>query len=95
MVATWRQKFQFFHKKTEQRRKVNTIQKLKDGNGAWWRGQENMERILLTYFSDLFKSSLPEHINEEVNVVQGKIKEEQFRWCEEKFSATKVKEALF
>lgn len=53
----------------EQRRKVNSIQNMKDENGVWWRGQENVERIMVTYFSDLFTSSLPEHIDKVVNVV--------------------------
>lgn len=61
---------------------------MKDGNRAWWRGNDNVERILVTYFTELFTSSLPENIVEVTSVVQGKIKEDHFRWCEEQFSVS-------
>lgn len=50
---------------------------------------------MVSYFSDLFTLSTPENIAEVCSVVRGKFKEDHFRWCEESFSASKVKEALF
>lgn len=40
----------FFHGKTSQRKKMNSIKKLKDDNGCWWNGDVHCERILVDYF---------------------------------------------
>lgn len=48
----------FFHGKANQRKKTNHIKKLKDDDGVWWSGQDNVEKVLLRYFVDLFASSI-------------------------------------
>jgi hypothetical protein len=53
----------FFHGKASQRKKVNHIKKLKDPNGAWWHGEENVERLLIDYFADIFSTSDPENVD--------------------------------
>lgn len=47
----------FFHKKVDQRKLTNKISKLKYENGQWWRGEESCERIISSYFENLFSSS--------------------------------------
>lgn len=49
----------FFHGKANQRRRVNEVRKLKDEAGIWGYGRNNVEKILLNFFSDLFSSSTP------------------------------------
>lgn len=85
----------FFHRKADQRRKTNTINKLKDDNGYWWRGDIKCERVLVKYFSDIFSSFIPTNIQEVCLLVQGKLRPEPIRWCEESFTPREVEEALF
>lgn len=44
-MAVWLQEkdrnTKFFHRKAKQRRKINSIIKLRDDNGMWWRDWEN------------------------------------------------------
>lgn len=63
----------FFHGKANQRRKTNEIQKLKDSDGVWWKGEDHVERILIDYFSDIFSSSNPGDIDVVCEVVRGKL----------------------
>ncbi|XP_058746012.1 uncharacterized protein LOC131618873 [Vicia villosa] len=56
----------FFHKKDNHRRQTNLISKLKDEAGYWWRGEDNVERLMVSYFSNLFSSSMHENIEEDV-----------------------------
>lgn len=49
----------FFHNKAKQRGKTNVIQKLKDEDGIWRHGDDNVESVLLNFFEDLFSSSDP------------------------------------
>jgi len=69
----------FFHNKASQRAKVNHISKLKDEDGAWWKGEEQIERVLITYFDDLFSTSNPSNIEATCDVVKGKIFDEHKR----------------
>ncbi|XP_058757456.1 uncharacterized protein LOC131630719 [Vicia villosa] len=85
----------FFHGKASQRRKTNLIKKIKDENGYWWRGHDNYERILVTYFTDIFSSSFPTNMVEVCKVVEGRLKAEHVRICEESYTAAEVKTALF
>lgn len=63
----------FFHGKASQRRKVNEISKLKDELGVWWRGEENVEKLLIHYFSDLFTTSMPNDLEDTCKVVKDKL----------------------
>ncbi|XP_058774622.1 uncharacterized protein LOC131648906 [Vicia villosa] len=91
----WSRNSKFFHVKANQRRKTNAIKKIKDENGHWWRGQENCERILVTYFADIFSSTFPTNIAEVCKVVEGRLTTEHIRICEEVYTAVEVKTALF
>ncbi|CAI8583575.1 unnamed protein product [Vicia faba] len=84
----------FFHGKENQRRKKNHIAKLKDDKGIWWRGEKHCERILLSYFSDIFSSSGLSNIEEVCQVMKGKINSQQKLWCQAPYSSLEVKEVL-
>ncbi|PNX92710.1 ribonuclease H [Trifolium pratense] len=88
------QNTKFFHNKASQRSKVNEIKKIKDEDGVWWRGDQNVERVLINYFEDLFTSSNPSNIEATCEVVQGKLSEEHKAWCETDFSREEIKEAI-
>lgn len=60
----------FFHGKASKWRKMNEITKLKDDQGIWWRGDENVERILINYFSELFTTSLSIDLDATCQVVR-------------------------
>lgn len=66
----------FFHNKANQRAKVNNIKKIKDENGVWWKGEEQVERVLINYFDDLFSSSNLSNIVETCEVVKGKLSDD-------------------
>lgn len=83
----------FFNGKANQRRKVNALKKLKDENGVWRHGQENIERILLTFFSDLFSSSDPSGMDQACLAIQKRLGEKHKVWCEKPFSRREVREA--
>lgn len=84
----------FFHGKADQRRKTNTIKKMKDSNGNLKRGDKNYENILLDYFLELFATSNPSDISKICSIVKGKLFENSKEWCGLVYSAKEVKEAL-
>lgn len=47
----------FFHTKASNRKQRNWIKGLKDDNGQWQEGLDNIEHVATKYFSSLFISS--------------------------------------
>lgn len=84
----------FFHGKASQRRKVNKTTKLKDDQGIWWRGDENVERILTNYFSDLFTTSWPTKLNDTSAVVGDKLHADLRNWCGMSYTSEDVQHAI-
>lgn len=84
----------FFHNKASQRKKVNEIKKIKDEDGVWWRGEENVERVMISYFDDLFASSNPSEMEEICSMIRNKLNEEMKDWCNSVYSEEDVHEAL-
>lgn len=73
----------FFHGKAGQRKKTNTIMKLKDSDGVKRRDDDNCEKLLISYFSSLFTSSHFTNISNLCEVVKGKLTEDHKSWCTE------------
>ncbi|PNX64854.1 hypothetical protein L195_g054234, partial [Trifolium pratense] len=84
----------FFHNKASQRSKVNNIKKIKDEDGVWWRGEEQVEKVFINYFEELFSSSNPSNIEETCEVVKGKLSDNHKTWCEKEYTKEEVKEAI-
>lgn len=84
----------FFHGKASQRRQTNGIKKLKDVDGVWWHGEENIERVLINYFAELFSTSYPTDIERTCEVVRGKLSEEHKTWCARTFTEEDIVEAI-
>ncbi|CAJ2634985.1 unnamed protein product [Trifolium pratense] len=80
----------FFHNKASQRSKVNNIQKIIDEDGVWWRGEEQVEKVFINYFEDLFSSSNPSNIAE-CEMVKGKLSNNHKTWCEMEYTREEVK----
>jgi hypothetical protein len=74
---------------------VSAIKKLKDEAGVWWRGEENVERVLINYFEELFSSSNPINIEATCQVVNGKLSNEHKSWCELNYTREEIKEAIY
>ena len=47
----------FFHASTIQRRDRNRIQRLKNSNGEWVEGQEEVTRVILEHFQEVYNST--------------------------------------
>ena len=47
----------FFHCRATQRKRKNTIQRLRDATGQWSTGKEEVVDILMSYFQGLFTSA--------------------------------------
>lgn len=84
----------FFHNKATQRAKVNNISKLRHEDGVWWKGEEQIERVLISYFDDLFSTSTPSNIEATCDVVKGKLSDEHKSWCDRDFTREEINEAI-
>lgn len=84
----------FFHGKADQRRKINEIKKLKDEDGRWWSGHENVEKLMVKFYTDLFTSSNPSGIGQTCESIQKKLSPEQAIWCNRQFTCDEIKMAI-
>jgi hypothetical protein len=84
----------FFHGKANQRRKNNEIKKIKDEDGVWWHGQDQIEKVMLNFFSELFATSVPSGMNQVCSAIQTKLSREHHEWCGMPFTGEDVKEAI-
>lgn len=81
----------FFYNKASQRHKVNEIKKIKDDDGVWWRGDDKIERVLVSYFDNLFASSNPTEVEETCSVIRNKLTNDMRNWCSTVHTAEDVK----
>ncbi|XP_042962309.1 uncharacterized protein LOC122296569 [Carya illinoinensis] len=62
----------YFHMKASQRRRKNRLVRIKDGNGSWHTGDQR-DRVIVSYFEDLFRSSNPNGSLDFLRSLTGKI----------------------
>ncbi|MCI20715.1 ribonuclease H protein, partial [Trifolium medium] len=55
---------------------------------------ENVERILVDYFTEMFTSSDPLEVDKTCEVVAGKLNDDQVRWFSQPFAREEVEEAI-
>lgn len=60
----------------------------------WWFGEENVERLLINYFSDLFSTSYPTGIGSTCDVVKGKLSADHKSICARQFTGEEIIEAI-
>lgn len=73
---------------------MNEIKKLKSEDGVWQFGDENVERLLINYFSELFSTLGPLDIGNVCDVVSGKLSAAHKEWWDHIFTAAEVCEAI-
>ena len=66
----------YFHSEASNRFQKNLIDGLLDQNGCWQELEKEIERIVLDYYSNLFKSLGPRDFSELVEAVELKITHE-------------------
>ncbi|CAL1385032.1 unnamed protein product [Linum trigynum] len=84
-----------FHAKATERRRKNTIRKLKDEGGRLHRGQEEVTECLTTYYGDLFESKIDGVGWSVINAVERKVTEEMNQRLMRPFTADEIQTALF
>ncbi|KAH7853402.1 hypothetical protein Vadar_001983 [Vaccinium darrowii] len=85
----------FFHAKTVQRRAQNRIRGLENENGIWMEGENEVENIVLGYFTGIFTSSNPYGFDEVLSCVQQRVSPVMNARLTRQVTAAEVKEALF
>jgi hypothetical protein len=84
----------YFHLKANQRRKRNKITELKDNNGQVWRDYEDIEKILVEHFKNLFQKQQTQNIARTVEVVKDKLNQEMMHNLGDKFTEIEVYNAI-
>lgn len=84
----------FFHGKENQRRKINEISKMKDEHGILWRGDKNVERLLVNYFSSLFTTSDPVNMELTCEVIRDRLSAYHISWCSRTYSDEEIEESI-
>jgi hypothetical protein len=84
----------YFHMKASQRRKRNRITELKDNNGHVVRDYEDIEKILVEHFQNLFQKQQTHNIDKTVEVVKDKLNQEMKKNLGDKFTEIEVYNAI-
>ncbi|KAK3193079.1 hypothetical protein Dsin_024389 [Dipteronia sinensis] len=87
----------FFHSKATDRRRRNRIQKLFDSSGITHTNEEEIQKVLLNYFSVLFQHSNPscEQWKELLDSVQHRLSKRSRYFLYMPFLASEVKKIVF
>lgn len=85
----------FFHARTAQRRVQNRIHGLEDEHGSWKEGNNEIQGIILRYFSAIFSSSDPAGFDTVLNCVGERVTESMNRRLIRPLRAEEVTEAVF
>lgn len=64
---------QFFHSWASPRRKVNFIASIQDVTGVVWTKPEDINRVFINYYQDLFATSHPSGIEETIGDVHPRV----------------------
>ncbi|XP_019184779.1 PREDICTED: uncharacterized protein LOC109179736 [Ipomoea nil] len=84
----------FYHMYASHRKKKNTIYKLMNDNGDWMEG-DNMNTIILEYFSQIFSSGDPIDGNDLFSEISPRVTQTQNDQLLRPFVITEVRDALF
>lgn len=84
----------YFHKKTTQRNKRNTIKSIQDADGRCWSDINHINSIFIDYFTNIFATSNPTNMQDTIEVVKNIIKPDMHEYLQQDFTATEVFEAI-
>ena len=85
----------FFHSKASQRRRRNWIQGIKNSEEVWVKDGEDITRVALDYFDNLFQAGACDKTNECLSAVTPKVTPDMQQILVSDFSAKEIKTALF
>ena len=85
----------FFHSKASQRRRWNFIQGIRDEGDNWVEAQEDIARVAISYFGNLFSAGVCDRIEECLQAIPCKVTEEMRQSLSREVSADEIREALF
>ena len=85
----------FFHASTIQRRDRNRIQRLKDSNGEWVEGQEDVTRMILAHFQEVYSSAPIQNIEDCVAVIPKLVTDDMNNELSKPISDSEIKKAVF
>ena len=84
----------FFHSKASQRRRRNYITRLHDGNGNWCTNQQQIRDTIVDFYTNLFTSNIPDHLEEVIDVIPKVVTAEMNASLTSEFIALEVEVAL-
>jgi hypothetical protein len=84
----------FFHQKANQRRKKNIIKEILDNQGQKYTEHEDIERVLIEHFKELFQNQETLQIQETVKVVEEKLNTDMKELLGAEFSNEEVYHAI-
>ena len=84
----------FFHATANQRHRKNRIERLRDGDGRWKDEPEDVENIILNYFSTIFSTDHPEDFEASLSAVNSRVSDEMNDFLLREFKEDEVWSAL-
>lgn len=84
----------FFHTIASQRRRKNRIIGLKDNNGVWQGSDEDMQSIVLNYFSSIYQSDQPSQFSPITDAIERRVTDEMNNSLLKEFRPDEVRQAL-
>ncbi|KAL9677317.1 hypothetical protein QQ045_005545 [Rhodiola kirilowii] len=88
----------YFHSRASQRRKRNTVNKIKDSNGSWITDEIEMCKEAVNYFSNIFTTSYQgNEVNweESLSIIDSSNSSEQSEFLRAPFTQSEVQNAIF
>ena len=84
----------YFHSRATQRRRKNTIQKLRSTNGQWSSSNDEVAEILIGYFQDLYTSANQDSCDAATESIEKVINSSLNNQLEQEFAAWEVQKAI-
>ncbi|KAI9112067.1 hypothetical protein K1719_016963 [Acacia pycnantha] len=85
----------FFHLTTVIRRTRNAILSIKDGNGLWTRDKKVINHMFTDYFTNLFSSSGPRHLEKALDSIEVRIDDDVNKSLLRPVTAEEIRSATF
>ena len=87
--------FFFFYSKASQRHRKNFIQGIKNFGGVWVDRIEDVAKVAVQYFENLFSSRTCDWVEDCLNAVNHRLSSNMLNILSEEFSVDEVKTTLF
>ena len=84
----------FFHATANQRRRKNSIVGLQDSNGVWNEDKEGIERVIMDYFTSIYKSDQPSSFEDSLSAITNRVSTDMNAELIAEFRAEEVWNAL-